>query len=98
MLAMARAMVNEPKLLLIDEMSLGLAPIIIERLLPVVRAAAVETGAGVVLVEQHVGLALEVADRTAVMANGRIVLSGRADELAQAGQALEASYLGGRDK
>jgi branched-chain amino acid transport system ATP-binding protein len=95
MLAMARAMVNEPKLLLIDEMSLGLAPIIIERLLPVVRSAAVEAGAGVVLVEQHVGLALEVADRAAVLANGRIVLSGSGDELAQAGQALEASYLGG---
>jgi branched-chain amino acid transport system ATP-binding protein len=95
MLAMARAMVNQPRLLLIDEMSLGLAPIIIERLLPVVRAVAVETGAGVLLVEQHVGLALEVADRAYVMANGRITMSGPADELAEAGHALEASYLGG---
>ena len=98
MLAMARAIATDPKLLLIDEMSLGLAPIIIERLLPVVQAAAVEAGAGVVLVEQHVGLALEVADRGYVMANGRITLSGRAEELAEAGRALEASYLGGEDE
>ena len=94
-LAMARAMANEPKLLLIDEMSLGLAPIIIERLLPVVRAVAVEEGVGVLLVEQHVGLALGAADRAYVLTNGRIALSGPADELAEAGQALEASYLGG---
>jgi branched-chain amino acid transport system ATP-binding protein len=94
MLAMARAMVTEPRLLLIDEMSLGLAPMVIERLLPVVRAAAVESGAGVLLVEQHVGLALGVADRAYVMANGCVALSGRADELADAGLALEASYLG----
>ena len=94
MLAMARAMANEPKLLLIDEMSLGLAPIIIERLLPVVRAVAVDEGVGVLLVEQHVGLALGAADRACVLANGRVALSGPARELAQAGQALEASYLG----
>lgn len=94
MLAMARAMVGDPRLLLIDEMSLGLAPLVVQRLLPVVRAAAEEDGAGVLLVEQHVGLALEVADRAYVMSGGHITLSGPADELADAGRALEASYLG----
>jgi branched-chain amino acid transport system ATP-binding protein len=94
MLAMARAMVSRPRLLLIDEMSLGLAPIIVQRLLPIVRQAATEGGAGVLLVEQHVGLALEVADRAYVLSGGHITLSGDADELAEAGRALEASYLG----
>ena len=94
MLAMARAMVGGPRLLLIDEMSLGLAPLVVQRLLPVVRAAAEEDGAGVLLVEQHVGLALGVADRAYVMSGGHIALSGSADELAEAGRALEASYLG----
>jgi ABC-type branched-subunit amino acid transport system ATPase component len=94
MLAMARAVVSEPKVLLVDEMSLGLAPIIVERLLPVVRDIAELTGAGVLLVEQHVHMALKVADRAYVMNNGRIVISGPADELRQRRDLLEVSYLG----
>ena len=83
------------KVLLVDEMSLGLAPIIVERLLPIVRDIANETGAGVLIVEQHVHLALEVADRAYVMSHGEIVLEGSAQELMERQELLEASYLGG---
>jgi branched-chain amino acid transport system ATP-binding protein len=95
MLAMARALVSQPKLLLVDEMSLGLAPIIVERLLPIVRDIANETGAGVLIVEQHVHLALDVCDRAYVMSHGEIVLEGSAAELKDRPDLLEASYLGG---
>ena len=81
MLAVGRALVSRPRILLVDEMSLGLAPVIVERLLPILRRAADELGAAVLFVEQHVALALEIADRAYVLTHGRIVLEGPAEEL-----------------
>jgi branched-chain amino acid transport system ATP-binding protein len=93
MLAMGRALTVNPRLLMVDEMSLGLAPIIVERLLPVLRSVADE-GAGVLLVEQHVHLALEVADRAYVLNHGSLVLEGAAAHLRENLHLLESSYLG----
>ena len=77
MLAMARALIQQPKVLLVDEMSMGLAPIIVESLFEAVRRIATDHGCAVVLVEQHVSLALEVADDAAVLNRGTIVLERR---------------------
>jgi ABC-type branched-subunit amino acid transport system ATPase component len=94
MLAVGRALVRKPKLLLLDELSLGLAPVIVERLLPVVRDYATQEGCAVLLVEQHVGLALDVADRAYVLSHGRISLHRPAAELRGNHELLLASYLG----
>jgi len=94
MLAMARALTVSPRLLMVDEMSLGLAPIIVERLLPILRQIADETGAGVLLVEQHVHMALQVADRAYVMSHGELVIEGDAASLRNDRSLIEASYLG----
>jgi branched-chain amino acid transport system ATP-binding protein len=94
MLALARALARRPRLLLVDELSLGLAPVIVERLLPVVRRYATDAGAGVVLVEQHVELALEVADRGIVLSHGEVVLEREAHTLRADRGVLVASYLG----
>ncbi len=94
MLAVARGLARRPKLLLLDELSLGLAPVIVESLLPVVHQYARDSGCGVVLVEQHIQLALEVADRGYVLSHGEIVLHGSAADLRADRQLLIASYLG----
>ena len=94
MLAVGRALVTRPRLLLVDEMSLGLAPVIVERLVPILRRAADELGASVLFVEQHVALALEISDRAYVLTHGRIGLEGAAAELRERRELLAASYLG----
>lgn len=94
MLAIAAALARQPRLLLIDELSLGLAPVAVERLLPVIRDYATQTGAGVVLVEQHVHLALSVCDRGCVLSHGDMAMVGDGDELRAKRSLLVASYLG----
>ena len=94
MLAIARAVVQRPKVLMIDEMSLGLAPVIVQRLLPTIRRIADELKAGVLLVEQHVDLALAFADRAYVLSHGDMILQGTGAELATQRDILRASYMG----
>jgi branched-chain amino acid transport system ATP-binding protein len=95
MLAVARALIQAPKVLLIDEMSMGLAPVIVESLLPIIRRVADESNAAVVLVEQHIALALEVADIALVLVHGEIIASGTADEVRRQEATLEKAYLSG---
>ncbi|HEY2601594.1 MAG TPA: ABC transporter ATP-binding protein [Thermoleophilaceae bacterium] len=98
MLSLGRALISRPRLLLVDEMSLGLAPVIVERLMPVLRRIAEELGSGVLFVEQHIPLALELADRVYVLNHGRLVLEGPAADLRGRRDLLEASYLGDMDE
>jgi branched-chain amino acid transport system ATP-binding protein len=93
MLSLARALGRDSKVLLADELSLGLAPLIVANLLQAVRAAADERGVGVLLVEQHVRQALKIADRVHVMERGRIVLSGTSAEVVGQLDKIEDAYL-----
>jgi branched-chain amino acid transport system ATP-binding protein len=94
MLAIARALAQRPKVLLLDELSLGLAPVIVEHLLPVVREFADQHRTAVLLVEQHVHLALEIADRGYVLSHGELVATDDAQRLRSDSALLTASYLG----
>ncbi len=94
MLAVGRALARRPRLLLLDELSLGLAPMLVERLLPVVRQYAQDSGCAVLLVEQHVQLATEIADRCYVLSHGDIVLHETGERLLKDPAILFASYVG----
>lgn len=93
-LTLARALASKPRLLLADELSLGLAPLVVRRLMAAVRRAA-DQGVGVLLVEQQARQALDIADRAYVMRRGRVELEGRSDDLAGQLAQIEESYLAG---
>ena len=94
MLALGQALVCRPKFLLIDEMSLGLAPVIIKRLIEVLRQLKSE-GVGILLIEQFIHLALELADHAMVISRGRIRYNGEPDTLRSENEILQNAYLGG---
>jgi branched-chain amino acid transport system ATP-binding protein len=94
MLAVGRALARNPRLLLLDELSMGLAPVIVEQLMPVIRSYADQSGCGVLLVEQHVHLALGIADRAYIMVQGEIRIDGDAADLRADRTLIAASYLG----
>ncbi|MCG7631817.1 ABC transporter ATP-binding protein [Gordonia McavH-238-E] len=94
MLAIGRAIVQQPKVLLIDELSMGLAPVIVDEILAVLRRLAADTGMAVVLVEQHVHLALGVADTAAVVVHGNVVIDDSALALQADPARIERAYMG----
>ena len=93
MLSLARALGRNPRILLADELSLGLAPIVVQRLLQAVRDAAAELGMAVLLVEQHVRQALKFADRAYIMRRGTVEISGTTTELMSRISDIEETYL-----
>jgi branched-chain amino acid transport system ATP-binding protein len=93
MLAIARALLMRPKLLLLDEPSFGLAPLIVQEIFGIMRRIREESGVGILLVEQNANLALELADRAYLIETGHIVTSGPAAEIRQ-DEAIRRAYLG----
>ncbi|NLW23132.1 MAG: ABC transporter ATP-binding protein [Tissierellia bacterium] len=91
MLAIARGLMSNPKLLMVDEVSLGLAPVIVERVLEVLKVISKDVT--VLMVEQNVQEALEIADRAYVIQNGRIVMEGPGEELLESDM-IKKAYLG----
>jgi branched-chain amino acid transport system ATP-binding protein len=94
MLGLGRALARRPRILMVDELSLGLAPVIVQSLLPILRQYAEDTAGGVLLVEQHVQMALAIADQAYVLVHGDLVLQGPTDKLRRERNLLTASYLG----
>jgi branched-chain amino acid transport system ATP-binding protein len=92
MVVLAQALVSAPKFVIIDELSLGLAPVVVQRLIPTIRAVA-EAGVGVLLIEQFATVALGLANHTYVMESGRIQYSGEARELREHPELLHSAYL-----
>jgi branched-chain amino acid transport system ATP-binding protein len=96
MVVLAQALVSQPKFVLIDELSLGLAPVVVRRLIPTIRAVA-QSGVGVLLIEQFAAVALDLAQRAYVMDRGSIRFSGLASELKAKPELLQTAYLPGGD-
>jgi branched-chain amino acid transport system ATP-binding protein len=93
MLAIARALMLRPKLMLLDEPSFGLAPLIVRQIFEILANLSKDTGASMLLVEQNASLALELADHAYLIETGVIVISGEADTIAQ-DESVRAAYLG----
>ncbi|EKN69233.1 Fe(3+)-transporting ATPase [Neobacillus bataviensis LMG 21833] len=93
MLAMGRALMARPRLLLLDEPSMGLAPLLVKTIFNII-AEINKTGTTILLVEQNANMALSIADRAYVIETGKIVAAGTAEELSQSDQ-IRAAYLGG---
>ncbi|HJV17929.1 MAG TPA: ABC transporter ATP-binding protein [Bacillales bacterium] len=93
MLAMGRALMARPRLLLLDEPSMGLAPLLVKTIFRIIQEIN-QTGTTILLVEQNANMALSIADRAYVIETGKIVLSGTSDELNQSDQ-IRSAYLGG---
>jgi branched-chain amino acid transport system ATP-binding protein len=93
MLAVARALMLRPKLLLLDEPSLGLAPMVVREIFRIVRAINRDDGVSVLLVEQNASLALDLADHAYLLETGRVVMSGPAETLRK-DEGVRRSYLG----
>ncbi len=92
MVAMGRALMSRPKLLLMDEPSMGLAPILVERSFEIIKEVH-EAGVAILVVEQNANVSLSIADRGYVLSTGRVVLEGKASELLQ-NEELRKAYLG----
>jgi ABC-type branched-subunit amino acid transport system ATPase component len=93
MLGLARVLLHDPEVLLIDELSLGLAPILVQELLGVIEALRAQ-GLTIVIVEQSVSVALSIADRAVFLEKGRVRFEGPAHELAQRDDLVRAVFLG----
>ena len=93
MLAMGRAMMSQPKLLMLDEPSMGLAPLLVEQIFEIIRSLH-RAGTTILLVEQNAQMALQVADRAYVLESGTITLSGLGHELLES-DSIKKAYLGG---
>jgi branched-chain amino acid transport system ATP-binding protein len=93
MLAVSRALMLNPKLMLLDEPSFGLAPLVVRELFAILRAINADSGVSMLLVEQNAAMALDLADRACVIETGRVVLAGSAAELKR-DDAVRRAYLG----
>jgi branched-chain amino acid transport system ATP-binding protein len=94
MLAIGRALMSRPRLLMLDEPSLGLAPIVVEQMFDTIQALNKKTGLSILLVEQNAALALEISNRAYVLETGSVILSGDSRALADDPR-VQAAYLGG---
>ncbi|MDD6033462.1 MAG: ABC transporter ATP-binding protein [Oscillospiraceae bacterium] len=93
MLAMGRALMSRPKILFLDEPSMGLAPLLVQEIFDIIKSIN-QTGTTILLVEQNASMALQIANRAYVMETGSIVLSGTGEELSQSDD-IKKAYLGG---